>query len=150
MVRAAEMYQKAAAAKNVQAMYNLGYMHEYGAGLTQVCYCQQRCVLLPTTSTINKYHRHIHQDFHLAKRYYDQALHTEPKAAIPITLALVAMSLHIKWHAVTPLLPRSLQFLSARVFTLPQGVLAGRYNNHRNQHQNHSPQEQWRAPVAQC
>ncbi len=36
MSRAAEWYQKAAAAKNVQAMFNLGYMHEYGAGLTQV------------------------------------------------------------------------------------------------------------------
>lgn len=43
MGRAAEMYQKAAAAKNVQALYNLGYMHEYGAGLTQVC--QTSCVL---------------------------------------------------------------------------------------------------------
>lgn len=57
----------------------------------------------------------------MAKRFYDQALHTEPKAAIPVTLALLAMSLHIKWHAITPLLPRSLQWLSAYVFTPPQG-----------------------------
>ncbi len=64
--------------------------------------------------------KHV-QDFHLAKRYYDQAIDTDPRATVPVMLALMAMSLHIKWHALTPLLPQSVQRVlgGLRVFTLP-------------------------------
>ena len=50
---------------NVQAMFNLGYMHEHGQG--------------------------IPLDLHLAKRYYDQALEIDPAANLPVTLALASL-----------------------------------------------------------
>ncbi len=46
-------------------MFNLGYMYEHGLGLPK--------------------------DLHLAKRHYDQALDTEPAAALPVTLALTSL-----------------------------------------------------------
>ncbi|KAJ9467581.1 hypothetical protein DIPPA_64282 [Diplonema papillatum] len=52
-----------------QAMFNLGYMYEHGISTPQ--------------------------DFHLAQRYYDQALRTSDHAYWPITLALI--KLHIHW-----------------------------------------------------
>ncbi|KAG9458617.1 hypothetical protein H6P81_003125 [Aristolochia fimbriata] len=60
--RAAEAYLHAHSQSNAQAMFNLGYMHEHGQGLPL--------------------------DLHLAKRYYDQALETDPAAKLPVTLAL--------------------------------------------------------------
>jgi SEL1 protein len=33
---AAQMYQTASKFRNAQALFNLGFMHEYGAGLPQV------------------------------------------------------------------------------------------------------------------
>ena len=51
------------------AMYNLGYMYEYGFGVTQ--------------------------DYHLAKRWYDLSLTTNPGAFFPIQLCL--SFLHAKW-----------------------------------------------------
>jgi SEL1 protein len=56
--------------QNPQAMFNLGYMYEHGLGLPK--------------------------DLHLAKRHYDQALDTEPAAALPVTLAL--MGLWLRQH----------------------------------------------------
>lgn len=52
---------------NAQAMFNLGYMHERGLGLTK--------------------------DRHLAKRCYDQAAEASPDARIPVALALVKLFL---------------------------------------------------------
>lgn len=52
---------------NAQAMFNLGYMHERGLGLTK--------------------------DRHLAKRCYDLAADANPDAKIPVALALVKLSL---------------------------------------------------------
>ncbi|KAJ7526127.1 hypothetical protein O6H91_17G083700 [Diphasiastrum complanatum] len=68
--RAAEAYMLARAQQNAQAMFNLGYMHERGFGLPL--------------------------DFHLAKRYYDQARETDSAAALPVSLAL--MSLWLRQH----------------------------------------------------
>ncbi|KAL9669124.1 hypothetical protein QQ045_006666 [Rhodiola kirilowii] len=64
-VRAAEAYMQAKSQANAQAMFNLGYMHEHGEGLTL--------------------------DLHLAKRYYDEALETDPAAKFPVTLALASL-----------------------------------------------------------
>ncbi|XP_011500969.1 PREDICTED: protein sel-1 homolog 1 [Ceratosolen solmsi marchali] len=50
---------------NAQAMFNLGYMHECGLGLTK--------------------------DRHLAKRCYDLAAEASPDARIPVALALVKL-----------------------------------------------------------
>ncbi|KRZ76182.1 Protein sel-1 -like protein 1 [Trichinella papuae] len=53
--------------RNPQAMFNLGYMHEKGIG--------------------------IKQDLHLAKRFYDMALEVSSDAALPVTLALVKLTI---------------------------------------------------------
>jgi SEL1 protein len=50
----------------LQAMFNLGLMHQFGTGLPR--------------------------DLHLAKRYYDMALSTSKDAYLPATLALTAMN----------------------------------------------------------
>ncbi|CAL9054756.1 unnamed protein product [Musa banksii] len=63
--RAAEAYMHAHSQANAQAMFNLGYMHEHGQGLPL--------------------------DLHLAKRYYDQALETDPAAKLPVKLALTSL-----------------------------------------------------------
>lgn len=65
---AAKYYLKAHALGNAQAMFNLGYMHEYGLGLPH--------------------------DMDLAKRYYDQALEASADAVVPVTLALVSLTFH--------------------------------------------------------
>lgn len=75
--KAAACYQAAAETMQcAQAMWNLGWMHENGIGLEQ--------------------------DFHLAKRYYDLALETNPNEAyLPVTLALYKLRLRSWWNDVT-------------------------------------------------
>ncbi|KAL9240216.1 hypothetical protein vseg_014461 [Gypsophila vaccaria] len=63
--RAAEAYKHARSQANAQALFNLGYMHEHGQGLPY--------------------------DLHLAKRYYDEALETDPASKLPVTLALTSL-----------------------------------------------------------
>ncbi|KAF2597336.1 hypothetical protein F2Q68_00008960 [Brassica cretica] len=64
-VRAAEAYMYAKSQLNAQAMFNLGYMHEYGQGLSF--------------------------DLNLAKSYYNQAFENEPVSRLPIMLALARL-----------------------------------------------------------
>ncbi|KAI1322401.1 hypothetical protein F5Y16DRAFT_386645 [Xylariaceae sp. FL0255] len=61
--------------QSAQALYNLGWMHENGVGLTQ--------------------------DFHLAKRYYDQALETNEEAYLPVTLSLLKLRVRSAWNTFT-------------------------------------------------
>ncbi|KAI0109217.1 hypothetical protein GGR51DRAFT_513085 [Nemania sp. FL0031] len=61
--------------QSAQALYNLGWMHENGVGLTQ--------------------------DFHLAKRYYDQALETNEEAYLPVSLSLVKLRVRSAWNTFT-------------------------------------------------
>ncbi|GAP88759.1 putative ubiquitin-protein ligase sel1 [Rosellinia necatrix] len=61
--------------QSAQALYNLGWMHENGVGLTQ--------------------------DFHLAKRYYDQALETNEEAYLPVTISLVKLRIRSAWNTFT-------------------------------------------------
>jgi SEL1 protein len=61
--------------QSAQALYNLGWMHENGVGLTQ--------------------------DFHLAKRYYDQALETNEEAYLPVTLSLLKLRVRSAWNTLT-------------------------------------------------
>ncbi|KAH7416365.1 hypothetical protein KP509_14G087900 [Ceratopteris richardii] len=63
--RAASAYNHARLQQNAQAYFNLGYMHEHGEGLPL--------------------------DFHLAKRYYDEAVRADPSAALPVYLALTGL-----------------------------------------------------------
>ena len=64
----AAVYLQASQHRSAQAMFNLGLMHEHGVGLPK--------------------------DLHLAKRYYDMALSTDPKAFVPVKLALWKLKMH--------------------------------------------------------
>lgn len=61
--------------QSAQALYNLGWMHENGFGLKQ--------------------------DYHLAKRYYDQALETNDEAYLPVTLSLLKLRARSAWNTIT-------------------------------------------------
>ena len=65
---AAVFYQMAADLRNTHAIFNLGIMHEVGDG--------------------------VQQDFHLAKRFYDQAAEFDADARTPRALALMLLSSH--------------------------------------------------------
>jgi SEL1 protein len=76
MEKAASCYTAASEFhQSAQALYNLGWMHENGVGLDQ--------------------------DFHLAKRYYDQALETNDEAYLPVTLSLFKLRLRSAWNTLT-------------------------------------------------
>lgn len=72
MSEAATHYHAAADMRNPQAMFNLGYMHEHGYGMQP--------------------------DHHLAKRYYDMAQETHPKAYFAVQLAMLKMRLWVWWE----------------------------------------------------
>ncbi|KAL2755015.1 hypothetical protein ACRALDRAFT_1034909, partial [Sodiomyces alcalophilus JCM 7366] len=61
--------------QSAQALWNLGWMHENGIGLTQ--------------------------DYHLAKRFYDQALAINEEAYLPVTLSLLRLRLKSAWNTFT-------------------------------------------------
>ena len=65
---AAKYYQLSADLQHTQAVFNLGIMYESGDG--------------------------VNQDFHLAKRYYDQAAVHDPDAKLPRQFALLLLSCH--------------------------------------------------------
>jgi Sel1 repeat len=65
---AAVFYQLAADLRNTHAIFNLGIMHEAGDG--------------------------VEQDFHLAKRFFDQAAEVDADARTPRALALFVLSSH--------------------------------------------------------
>jgi SEL1 protein len=74
--KAASCYTTASELRqSAQALYNLGWMHENGVGLIQ--------------------------DFHLAKRYYDQALETNVEAYLPVSLSLFKLRLRSAWNTFT-------------------------------------------------
>ncbi|KAI0011949.1 HCP-like protein [Xylariaceae sp. FL0662B] len=76
MDKAAQCYTGASEYfQSAQALYNLGWMHENGIGQTQ--------------------------DFHLAKRYYDQALETNEEAYLPVTLSLLKLRVRSAWNTFT-------------------------------------------------
>lgn len=67
-LEAASFYQNAADLHHTHAIFNLGVMHETGDG--------------------------VRQDFHLAKRFYDQAAEFNMEARIPRTIALFMLNSH--------------------------------------------------------
>ncbi|KAI5815118.1 hypothetical protein BZA77DRAFT_223796, partial [Pyronema omphalodes] len=74
--KAASCYNAAAEHQaSAQALWNLGWMHENGIGVSQ--------------------------DFHLAKRYYDQAFETNPEAYLPVALSLLKLRVRAFWNSVT-------------------------------------------------
>ncbi|KAI5308389.1 ERAD-associated protein [Ascosphaera atra] len=69
-------YQSAAEGhRSAQALWNLGWMHENGYGVTQ--------------------------DFHMAKRYYDLALETNAEAYLPVKLSLMKLRVRSFWNTIT-------------------------------------------------
>ena len=75
--KAAACYSAAAETQlSAQAYWNLGWMHENGLG-------------------------GMAQDFHLAKRYYDQSLETNSEAYLPVTIALFKLRIRSWWNGVS-------------------------------------------------
>eukprot|EP00668_Euglena_longa_P003331 GGOE01003901.1.p1 GENE.GGOE01003901.1~~GGOE01003901.1.p1 ORF type:complete len:645 (+),score=127.68 GGOE01003901.1:63-1997(+) len=72
MVKSVESYREAADRSNPRALFNLGYMHQAGISLPR--------------------------DFHLAKRYYDQAAAQSDKAWAPVQLALAWLFIR-QWYS---------------------------------------------------
>ena len=74
--KAVSCYQAAAEVpQSAQALWNLGWMHENGIG--------------------------AEQDFHLAKRFYDQALEINQESYLPVKLALLKLRARSWWNTVT-------------------------------------------------
>ncbi|CAG8433326.1 13061_t:CDS:10 [Ambispora gerdemannii] len=74
--KAAACYQVAAEFESSSmAMWNLGWMHENGIGVSR--------------------------DFHLAKRWYDQSLSTNQEAYLPVTLSLLKLYSRSFWNYIT-------------------------------------------------
>jgi SEL1 protein len=75
--KAAACYQTAAETlQSAQALWNLGWMHENGIG-------------------------GVDQDFHLAKRFYDQALEINKEAYLAVKLSLFKLRLRSRWNEWT-------------------------------------------------
>ena len=118
---AAQLYQAASKFSNAQALFNLGIMHEYGAGLPQVptaappipsdqfihwgaslqCASPEvqraQSLTLGASAVVPKTdarERGYLQDLHLAKRYYDKSLAAQKEAHVPVRLALIALAVH--------------------------------------------------------
>ncbi|KAI0692089.1 HCP-like protein [Cytidiella melzeri] len=73
--KAAGFYQSAAGTgMSALALWNLGYMYENGVG--------------------------VPQDYHLAKRHYDQALDVNTEAYIPVTISLAKLRAKSLWYTL--------------------------------------------------
>ncbi|KAG0335881.1 ERAD-associated protein, partial [Podila humilis] len=72
VIKAHVCYQVAAHRRSAMAMWNLGWMHENGIGVSK--------------------------DFHLAKYWYDLSLVTNPKAALPVNLSLAKLYARYVWN----------------------------------------------------
>lgn len=74
--KAATCYQSAAEMhQSAQAAWNLGWMHENGIG--------------------------VEQDYHLAMRYYTQALETNSESYLPVKLSLTKLRFRNWWNTIT-------------------------------------------------
>jgi SEL1 protein len=74
--KASTCYHAAAEAHHsAQAFWNLGWMHENRIA--------------------------VHQDFHMAKRYYDLALETNQEAYLPVKLSLIKLRIRSFWNRIS-------------------------------------------------
>ncbi|KAG0033442.1 ERAD-associated protein [Podila clonocystis] len=75
VTKAHACYKVAAEHQSAMAMWNLGWMHENGIGVTK--------------------------DFHRAKYWYDLSLEMNPKAALPVNLSLFKLNMRYIWNYLT-------------------------------------------------
>lgn len=88
--KAAACYQTASNMHvSALSMWNLGWMHENGIGVTK--------------------------DFHLAKRYYDLAFDTNAEATLPVTISLLKLYARSLWEAVVHGETKSLSIFTSPV-----------------------------------
>lgn len=81
-VRASAIYYEAYKERSSEAMFNLGFMHEFGAG--------------------------VPKDMDLALRFYHMAKHTNADAAFPVYLATTWLRAHKTWEWLRPKVPKSI------------------------------------------
>lgn len=72
---AVKYYRDASDALDPEALFNLGYMHQHGLGVTR--------------------------DFHMAKRFYDRSLDVSIYSYFPCTIALALLWVHAWWAGDT-------------------------------------------------
>lgn len=90
--RAAALYSEAYGERSAEAMFNLGFMHEFGAG--------------------------VPGDTLLARRFYDMAAHTSKDAALAVALARGWLAAHEALLAAAAWLPGRLAAGLRRALTL--------------------------------
>ncbi|GAX75411.1 hypothetical protein CEUSTIGMA_g2855.t1 [Chlamydomonas eustigma] len=90
--RSAAVYYDAFQERSAQAMFNLGFMHEFGVGVVK--------------------------DFKLAKRFYLMAKHAQPEAFLPVQIACLWLNVHEIWDAALPFVPSQLKPFWMRVLSL--------------------------------
>lgn len=127
---AAAYYHKAMERKSGQAAFNLAYLHQYGLGVTK--------------------------DYHMAKKYYEQAVilakeESQPEAWLPVALALRYLSLSRRLHGMRRRLrdlPRWSITLAATIIFGTTIVLFMTFNNNNNMFmgREHAPVQVVRAP----
>ncbi|GIM17274.1 hypothetical protein Vretimale_19814 [Volvox reticuliferus] len=78
-VRSAAIYYEAYQERSPEAMFNLGFMHEFGAG--------------------------VPKDLKLAKKFYDMAVYTQPSASLPVACANAWLYVHRWWDSMRPYMP---------------------------------------------
>ncbi|KXZ44261.1 hypothetical protein GPECTOR_70g492 [Gonium pectorale] len=91
-IRSAAIYYEAYQERSPEAMFNLGFMHEFGVG--------------------------VPRDLHLAERFYNMARHTHAEAFLPVVLANAWLRVHGWWDKLRPHLPAALDGLWGSIFAL--------------------------------
>eukprot|EP00879_Flechtneria_rotunda_P018269 GHRR01019166.1.p1 GENE.GHRR01019166.1~~GHRR01019166.1.p1 ORF type:complete len:833 (+),score=340.80 GHRR01019166.1:350-2848(+) len=101
-VRAAAIYYEAYKERSAEAMFNLGFMHQYGAG--------------------------VPKDHNLARRFYNMARHSNADAALPVYLATAWLRVHSTWDWLRPHLPQSVVAIGDWLFEAKPKPGAANYN----------------------
>ncbi len=86
------MLSQAYQERSPEAMFNLGFVHEFGAG--------------------------VPKDLTLARRFYDMALHTNSEAVLAVYCARTWLALHRAWDLIRPYLPARFDHVWAHFFAL--------------------------------
>eukprot|EP00798_Chlamydomonas_sp_ICE-L_P007836 gene7836-1036_t len=91
-VRSSAIYYEAYQERSAEAMFNLGYAHEFGVG--------------------------VQMDLKLARRFYDMAMHSQSNAAAAVYIARGWLGVHQAWVNLRPYFPKSLDVYLDKVFVL--------------------------------